>query len=151
MDFRLHHRFSKFDWLVFLNLKPIFYLFGIYMACFFLSIIYWNSLDHALMSSIWEKVISILAGNLNSGRSYLFTAVVILLCGVILEELGFECITRLHTGTQVGRQPKNRGHANLRTKLQKPFIRWLNFWSKLLSLHLSNKKCQNKFLHTGGL
>ena len=28
------------------------------------------------MAIIWEKVISILAGNLNSGRSYLITAVV---------------------------------------------------------------------------
>ena len=29
------------------------------------------------MASIWEKAISILAGNLNSGRSYLITAVTI--------------------------------------------------------------------------
>ena len=28
------------------------------------------------MTSIWEKAISILAGNLNSGRSYLITAVI---------------------------------------------------------------------------
>ena len=32
-------------------------------------------LDHDLMASIYEKDISILAGNLNSGRSYLITAV----------------------------------------------------------------------------
>ena len=32
---RLHHRLSKFDRSVFLNLKPIFYFFGIYMAWFF--------------------------------------------------------------------------------------------------------------------
>ena len=35
----------------------------------------WDSLDHDLMASIWEKAISILAGNLNSSRSYLITAV----------------------------------------------------------------------------
>ena len=29
---------------------------------------------HDLMASIWEKAISILAGNLNSSRSYLITA-----------------------------------------------------------------------------
>ena len=48
----------------------------------FLSRIYWSSLDHDLMASIWEKwekAISILAGNLNSGRSYLITAVLALL------------------------------------------------------------------------
>ena len=32
-------------------------------------------LDHDLMARIWEKAISILAGNLNLGRSYLITAV----------------------------------------------------------------------------
>ena len=37
-------------------------------------LIYWSSLDHDLMASILEKAISILAGNLNSGRSYLITA-----------------------------------------------------------------------------
>ena len=45
------------------------------MACFFLSRIYWSLLDHDLMASIWEKAISILAGNLNSGCSNLITAV----------------------------------------------------------------------------
>ena len=34
-----------------------------------------SSLDHDLTVSICEKAISILAGNLNSGRSYLITAV----------------------------------------------------------------------------
>ena len=37
--------------------------------------IYWSPLDHDLMASIWGKAISILAGNLNSGLSYLITAV----------------------------------------------------------------------------
>ena len=46
----------------------------IYMALF-LSRNYWSSLD--LMASIWENVISILTGNLNSGCSYLITAVTI--------------------------------------------------------------------------
>ena len=41
----------------------------------FLSRNYWSLLDHDLMASIWEKAISILAGNLNSGHSYLITAV----------------------------------------------------------------------------
>ena len=36
----------------------------------FLSRNYRSFLDHDLMASIWEKSISILAGNLNSGRSY---------------------------------------------------------------------------------
>ena len=36
---------------------------------------YWSLLDHDLMTSIWETAISILAGNLNSGHSYLITAV----------------------------------------------------------------------------
>ena len=47
----------------------------------FLSKNYWSSLDHDLMASIWEKAISVLAGNLNSGRSYFITAVVILCHG----------------------------------------------------------------------
>ena len=72
LEFRLHYHLSKFDWSVFLNLKPISYFFGIYTAWFF---IYWSSLDHVLMASIWEKAILILARNLNSGRSYLITAV----------------------------------------------------------------------------
>ena len=41
----------------------------------FLTRNYWSSLDYDLMASIWEKTISILAGNLISGRSYLITAV----------------------------------------------------------------------------
>ena len=41
----------------------------------FLSNNYWSSWDHDLMARIWEKAISILSGNLNSGRSYLITAV----------------------------------------------------------------------------
>ena len=45
------------------------------MAWFFLSRNYWIPLDHDLIDSIWEKDNSILAGNLNSGRSYLITAV----------------------------------------------------------------------------
>ena len=55
--------------------KPISYLFGIYMACFYLSRNYWSLLDNDLTASIWEKAISILARNLNSGRSYLITTV----------------------------------------------------------------------------
>ena len=43
------------------------------MTCF-LSRNYWSSLDHGLMANILEKAISILVGNLNSGLSFLFTA-----------------------------------------------------------------------------
>ena len=57
-------------------LKPISYFLGhLYGLGFFLSRIYWTSLDHDLMASIWEKAISILAENLNLGRVYLITAV----------------------------------------------------------------------------
>ena len=34
-------------------------------------------LDHDLMANIWENIVSILAGNLNSGRSYLTTTVLV--------------------------------------------------------------------------
>ena len=44
------------------------------MAWFFLETI-GSLLDHDLNASICEKAISILSGNLNSGRSYLITAV----------------------------------------------------------------------------
>jgi hypothetical protein len=50
---------------VFLNLKvisPFFWQYGL----FSLFRNYWSSLGHDLMASIWEKAISILAGNLNS-------------------------------------------------------------------------------------
>ena len=35
MEYRLHLPVSKFDWSVFLNLRAVFYFFGIYMAWFF--------------------------------------------------------------------------------------------------------------------
>ena len=57
---------------LFLILKPIAYFSGVYV---FLYRNYCSSLDYDLMSSIWEKGISSLAGNLNSGRSYLIIAV----------------------------------------------------------------------------
>ena len=41
----------------------------------FLSRNYWSSLYHDLMASSWEKANSILARNLNSGHTYLITAV----------------------------------------------------------------------------
>jgi hypothetical protein len=68
VEYRLHHRLSKFDWSVLIN-----FLAFIWLG--FLSRIYLSSLDHDLMASISEKAISILARNLNSGRSYLITAV----------------------------------------------------------------------------
>ena len=36
---------------------------------------YWSWLNHHLMANIREKVISVLAGNLNLGLSYLITTV----------------------------------------------------------------------------
>ena len=69
MEYRLHHRLSKSNRSVFLILKPISHLLGVHMACFFLSRNYWSSSDYDLITSIWENTISILAGNLNSGRS----------------------------------------------------------------------------------
>ena len=63
---------ERFDRSVFLISKPIsFFLAFIWLG--FLSRNYLSSLDHDLMASIWEKAISILAGNLNSGRSYLIS------------------------------------------------------------------------------
>ena len=47
----------------------------IFLVFDFLSRNYWSWLDHDPMASIWEKAISILAENLNSGHSYLITAV----------------------------------------------------------------------------
>ena len=35
LEYRLHHRVSKFDRSVYLISKPISYFWGIYMACFF--------------------------------------------------------------------------------------------------------------------
>ena len=62
-------------WLVCIpEFRANFLFFGISMA-WFLSRIYWSSLDHDLMASIREKAISILVGNLNSSSSYLITAV----------------------------------------------------------------------------
>ena len=60
---------------VFLILKPI-SIFLVLIWLGFLSRNFWSLLNHDLMASIWEKAISILAGNLNSSRSYLITAVV---------------------------------------------------------------------------
>ena len=45
---------------------------GIYTTCF---LIYWDWLNHHLMVNIWEKAKSILAGNLNSGLSYIIITV----------------------------------------------------------------------------
>ena len=62
-------------WLVCISeFKANFFFSFIWLG--FLARIYWSSLDHDLMTSIWKKGISILAGNLNSGRSYLITAVI---------------------------------------------------------------------------
>ena len=45
------------------------YFFGVYVAWFFIQKLL--ELAHDLMASIWEKEISILGGNLNSGRTYI--------------------------------------------------------------------------------
>ena len=70
MEYILHHCLSKFDRSVFLILKPIWNLCGIFMALF-LSRNYWSLLNHDLKASIWEKANPIFAGNLNSSLSYL--------------------------------------------------------------------------------
>ena len=49
------------------------------MACFFNLETIGSSLDHDLMASIWEEAITILAGNSNSGHSYIITAVIMIL------------------------------------------------------------------------
>ena len=74
MEYTLHHRLSKFDWFVFLILKPISYFGCIYVAWFFIQNLL-SLLDDDLMANILEKAISILAGNLKSGHSYLIIAV----------------------------------------------------------------------------
>ena len=75
LEFKLHHRLPKFDWSVFLNLKPISCFLGFYMAWFF----YLKSIGVRWIMiwcwCIWEKAISILVGYLNSSSSYLITAV----------------------------------------------------------------------------
>ena len=56
LEYRLHHRLSKFDRSVFLILKPIYYFFLAFIWLGFLSRNYWSSLDHNLMASIaFEK------------------------------------------------------------------------------------------------
>ena len=55
---------------VFLILKPIPFFWPLNGLVFYL-----ETIGAHLMASIKEKAISILAGNLNSGRSYLITAV----------------------------------------------------------------------------
>ena len=51
LEYRLHHRLSKFDRSVFLILRPISYFF-VFIWLAFLSRNYWDSLDHDLMASI---------------------------------------------------------------------------------------------------
>ena len=58
------------------NFKVIL-IFLAFIWLIFLCRNYWRSLDHDLIASILEKDISILAGNFNSGRSYLITAVIL--------------------------------------------------------------------------
>ena len=72
MEYRLHHCLSKFDRS---ESKANLLFFQRLYGLGFLSKIYWSLLDHDLLAKIWEKAISILAGKLNSGRTYLITAV----------------------------------------------------------------------------
>ena len=120
MEYRLYHHLSKFDRSVFVNLKPISHFFGRLYGLGFLSRNYWSWSHPNLMASIWEKVISILAGNLNSGRSYFITAVLFIV---------YSWLRRLHCT------------ANLFTyillKLQGPcriFIGLVNAWLNLIIL-----------------
>ena len=62
---------------VVMNLKPIFFSFLFFLVFVPLGFLFtkWSQLNHPLVANMVEKVISILAGNLNSGRSYLITTV----------------------------------------------------------------------------
>ena len=62
------HRLSKFDRSVVMNWKPVSYFFLVFIPLDFWCRNYW-------MANIWETTTSILAGNLNSGLSYLITTV----------------------------------------------------------------------------
>ena len=56
-----------------MNLKPISY-------CLAFNVLVYNlllELDHDLIANIWEKASSILARNLNSGRIYHITTIII--------------------------------------------------------------------------
>ena len=66
MEYRLYHPCQ--------NILCFWHLYGL---VFDLKTIGISSLDHDLMDNIWEDAISILAGNLNSGCSYLTTTVTI--------------------------------------------------------------------------
>ena len=67
--------FVKIWWVCIPKFKANFLFFWHLYGLGFFSRIYWSWLDHDRIASIWEKAISILAENLNSGRSYLITAV----------------------------------------------------------------------------
>ena len=71
---------------VFLNLKPISYFFGVYMA-WVLTRNYWSLLYHDLIASIWEKATLILVGNFNSSRNYIITAAT----SFVRSQNGFHC------------------------------------------------------------
>ena len=64
---------------VVMNLKPIFFSFLFFFFLVFVPLGFlftkWSQLNHPLVANMVEIVISILAGNLNSGRSYLITTV----------------------------------------------------------------------------
>ena len=67
---------SKFEQSAIVNLMPISWLFWIYTTCFLLlKLLELVKSPFDAQAYIWEKAISILAGNLNLGRSYLITSV----------------------------------------------------------------------------
>ena len=90
---------------------------------FFLSRNYWSSLDHDLMASIWEKDISILAENLNSGGSYLITAVTVLyfivscLIQVLLEICNLPKVSHFFYSTILLKHPSCQKQYNLELDL----------------------------------
>ena len=114
----------------------LFFLAFIWLG--FLSRNYWSSLDHDLMASIWVKAISILAGNLNSGRSYLITAV----CKQVFSWYEyFHCIDKF----------SNLPHIFMLTQIMKNISIWMFDSYILLSLnyhyHYSLENLEGKFFN----
>ena len=52
---------------VVVNLKQNFHFFGIYKTWFFIKKLLESWLNHHLLANVWEKVVTILSGNFNSG------------------------------------------------------------------------------------
>ena len=69
------HHLSKFEQSVVMTLMPFFFYFFGFIPLDFCSKNYCSSINHHVMAIIWEKVVSIFAGNLYLDRNYLITTV----------------------------------------------------------------------------